>query len=189
MFQSINLQEVCNLIILISAVIIAGKNIYGFLKKPVGDLHTFALTSEEKRIKKVMEASMPDLLKQHGESVKEERKKEVEKMVTEINSNIVNTLDDKIEEVKEIQLDQDKMLKQIDDKIQLVNDAQLDVLRLSMNQIYYKYRHYKKILNCDKKAFMKLYNDYHQMGGNTWIDSLYEELKDWEIVEDADELK
>jgi len=27
------------------------------------------------------------------------------------------------------------------------------------------------------------------MGGNTWIDSLYEELKDWEIVEDADELK
>ena len=188
MFQSINLQEVCNLIILISAVIIAGKNIYGFLKKPVGDLHSYALTSEEKRIKKVIEQSMPDLLKQHDESVREYRRKEVEKMVTEINSNIVNTLDDKIEEVKEISLDQDKVLKEIKDSVTLINDAQMDVMRLNMNQIYYKYRHYKKILDCDKKAFMKLYNDYHSMGGNTWIDTLYEEVKDWEIVEDMDEL-
>ena len=186
--SGLNLQEICNIIILISAVIIAGKNIYAFLKKPVGDLHSFALTSEEKRIKRVMEQSMPELLIQHSESVKDERKKEVQEMVMEINSNIVSTLDDKIEEVKEIQLDQEKVLKDIKSSVDLINDAQMDVMRLNMNQIYYKYRHYKRILDCDKKAFIKIYTDYHSMGGNTWIDALYKEVQEWEIVEDENEL-
>jgi hypothetical protein len=43
-------------------------------------------------------------------------------------------------------------------------------MRYNMNRIYYKYQPYKKILEYDKKAFMKFYKDYHQMGGNTWID-------------------
>ena len=33
-----------------------------------------------------------------------------------------------------------------------------------MNRLYYKYRPFKKILDCDKKAFIKLYKDYHEMG-------------------------
>lgn len=188
MFSGINLQEVCNLIILISAVIIAGKNIYGFLKKPVGDLHNYALTNEEKRIKRVIENSMPELLSKHSESVKSERTAEIKQMVTEINSSITEPIDDKIEELKEITLDQGVDIKRIQDKVDLINDAQMDVMRFNMNQIYYKYRPYKKILDCDKKAFMKFYNDYHSMGGNTWIDSLYNELKEWDIVEDESEL-
>ena len=63
------------------------------------------------------------------------------------------------------------------------------MMRYDMNKIYYKYRPYKKILSADKKAFIKIYNDYKSMDGNTWIDALYAELKDWLIVEDADELK
>jgi len=46
----------------------------------------------------------------------------------------------------------------------------MDLMRYNMNRLYYKYRPHKKILDCDKKAFIKLYNDYHDMGGNTWID-------------------
>ena len=186
--SGLNLQEICNIIILISAVIIAGKNIYAFLKKPVGDLHNFALTNEEKRIKRIIENSMPELLSKHSESVKSERREEIKQMVTEINSSITEPIDDKIEELKEITLDQGVNIKRIQDKIDLISDAQMDVMRFNMNQIYYRYRPYKKILDCDKKAFMKFYNDYHSMGGNTWIDSLYGELKDWDIVEDESEL-
>ena len=61
-------------------------------------------------------------------------------------------------------------------------------MRYNMNKIYYKYRPYRKILSADKKAFIKIYNDYKSMDGNTWIDSLYAELKDWPIVEDEAEL-
>jgi len=62
------------------------------------------------------------------------------------------------------------------------------MMRYNMNKIYYKYRPYKKILSADKKAFMKIYNDYKSMDGNTWIDSLYTEVKDWPIVEEEQEL-
>ena len=188
MFSGINLQEVCNLIILISAVIIAGKNIYGFLKKPVGDLHNYALTNEEKRIKRVIENAMPELLKQHSDSLRIAQKDEIRQIVTEINSSITEPLDDKIEELKEITLDQGVDIKKIQDKVDLISEAQLDVMRFNMNQIYYRYRPYKKVLDCDKKAFMKFYHDYHCMGGNTWIDALHDELKDWPIVEDESEL-
>jgi len=36
---------------------------------------------------------------------------------------------------------------------------------------------------------MKIYTDYHSMGGNTWIDILHAEVVTWEIVEDETELK
>ena len=62
------------------------------------------------------------------------------------------------------------------------------MMRYNMNKIYYKYRPYKKILSADKKAFIKIYNDYKSMDGNTWIDSLYAEVKDWPIVEEEQEL-
>jgi len=63
------------------------------------------------------------------------------------------------------------------------------MLRYNMNRIYYKYRPYQKILDADKKAFIKLYNDYKPMGGNSWIDSLYQELVNWPIIEFEEELK
>lgn len=77
----------------------------------------------------------------------------------------------------------------ISNSMELINEAQMDVMRYNMNRIYYKYRPFKRILDCDKKAFIKFYNDYHSMGGNTWIDALYTEVITWEIVEDESELK
>ena len=71
----------------------------------------------------------------------------------------------------------------------LLNAAQMDILRYNMNRIYYKYHPYKKILSADKKAFLKLYNDYKAMKGNTWIDELYKDLETWPIVSSEEDLK
>ena len=62
-------------------------------------------------------------------------------------------------------------------------------MRYNMNKIYYKYRPFGKILSCDKKAFIKLYEDYKPMGGNTWIDTLYPEVMGWPVVDNESELK
>ena len=69
MFQGIDLQEVCNVIILVSAVIIAAKNIYGFFKKPVDGLHQKAQTAEEKHINEIVEAKVPDIVKKNQEEI------------------------------------------------------------------------------------------------------------------------
>ena len=166
MFENINLQEVCNIIILVSAVIIAVKNIYGFLKKPVDDLHGRAQTAEEKHIEEVLEKKLPE-------------------MVNDTHESIIDSL----EEIKGLVLDQQHSFDKIQKSVDLLNVSQMDLMRYNMNRLYYKYRPFKKILDCDKKAFMKLYTDYHDMGGNTWIDTLYSEVMKWQIVEDEGELK
>lgn len=166
MFQNIDLQGVCNIIIFVSAVIIAVKNIYGFLKKPVDDLHAHAQTLEEKHIEEVLEKKLPEMVNGSHESII-----------------------DSLEEIKELVLDQQHNFDKIQKSVDLLNVSQMDLMRYNMNRLYYKYRPFKKILDCDKKAFMKLYSDYHDMGGNTWIDSLYNEVMHWEIVEDETELK
>lgn len=101
----------------------------------------------------------------------------------------IDEIGNTLKEIKEINLGQEKDLKEIQSKVDLISSAQMDVMRYNMNNIYYKYRPFKKILDCDKKAFIKFYNDYHSMGGNTWIDALYQEVLTWEIIEDEKELK
>lgn len=102
---------------------------------------------------------------------------------------MLEAFDDKTEELKEIDLDQNKCIQRIQTSIDRLNESQLDTMRYNMNRIYYKYQPYKKILDYDKKAFMKFYTDYHEMGGNTWIDQLYNELKDWDTVKNISDLK
>lgn len=162
----INLNETANLIILISAVIVAIKTIYHFFKKPVDDITDRARKSQDQHIEQVLDEKMPKLLEKNCE-----------------------TLMASLNEIKDMTLSQEKRLIDIQKSIDLLNVSQLDMLRYNMNRIYYKYRPYKKILDADKKAFIKLYNDYKEMKGNTWIDALYAELKEWPIVENEDELK
>ena len=161
-----NLNETANLIILISAVIVAIKTIYHFFKKPVDDITDRARKSQDQHIEQVLDEKMPKLLEKNCE-----------------------TLMASLNEIKDMTLSQEKRLIDIQKSIDLLNVSQLDMLRYNMNRIYYKYRPYKKILDADKKAFMKFYTDYKEMHGNTWIDSLYTELIEWSVVENESELK
>ena len=166
MWENLSVSNIANWIILVSAVIIASKNIYAFFKKPVDTIQERAKANEEKHIEEVLEEKMPKILEKNCETI--------------LGS---------INELKEMTLSQEERLINLQDSMDLMNQAQLDSLRYNMNNLYYKYRPYKKILDADKKAFMKFYKDYHSMGGNTWIDSLYEEIITWEIVESESELK
>ena len=161
----LNLNQIANIVILISAFIIAVKNIYAFLKKPVDDLKENARQDEEEHVEEILKREMPTLLKENCKT-------------------ILGSLD----ELKDMTMTQEAQLDEIQTSINLLNESQLDIMRYNMNKIYYKYRPYRKILNADKKAFIKIYRDYKSMDGNTWIDALYSELKDWPIVEDESEL-
>lgn len=187
--QNITLTEVCNIIVLISAVIIAGKNIWEFFKKPVDDLQVRANAREEEHIEEVIDRRVPELLATHSEKVKGERNHEEACRAQSIKDDIIAAVEGRIDELKNMTVEQDKQLSSLIKSMDLLTQSQMDMMRYDMNRIYYKYRQYKKILSADKKAFIKIYHDYKSMDGNTWIDALYAELKDWPIVEDWSELK
>ena len=178
------LQQICNVIVLVSAVIIAARNIYGFVKAPVDHISRASLRREEERIKAVLEQQIPELFNKQAES----QNKVYQANFAELNE-VIGSLQESLDEIKQITIENNKDLKGVQTTLSLLTSAQLDCLRYNMNCIYYKYRPYNSILSCDKKAFIKFYDDYHEMGGNTWIDALYTEVKDWHIVEDENELK
>ena len=186
--QGINLTEICNVVVLISAVIIAGKTIYGFFKQPVDDLAAKANAKEEEHIEEVIDRRVPELLATHSEKVKGERNHEEACRAQSIKDDIIAAVDDRLDELKNMTVEQDKQLSSIRKSMDLLTQSQMDMMRYDMNKIYYKYHSYKKILSADKKAFIKIYNDYKLMDGNTWIDALYNELIEWPIVEDQSEL-
>ena len=109
-------------------------------------------------------------------------------MVEDIKLGVLEVVNSKIEELKEMTQMQQDQLEYLQESVDLLNLSQMDLMRYNMNALYYKYRPFHKILDVDKKAFIKFYNDYHTMGGNTWIDELYKEVITWPIVEDESEL-
>ena len=161
-----DLNEIANIVVLISAVIIAIKTIYAFFKQPVDQITEKSHKEEEKRIESVLEKKIPGLL--------------------EKNQSI---LMDSLDELKSLTLNQEERLTKVQNSIDQLYLAQKDMLRYDMNRIYYKYHPYKKILDADKKAFLKLYDDYKSMKGNTWIDELHKDLETWPIVASEAELK
>lgn len=167
---NLNLNETANLIILISAVIIAAKNIWAFIKQPVDAAGKKIKLNSAKHIEEVLDAKLDE-------------------KIPELMSRNCDVLMASLNEIKELNVNQEEQLQDLQKSMNLLNISQLDMLRYSMNRIYYKYRPYKKILAADKKAFMKFYTDYKEMHGNTWIDTLYTELVEWPVVENQEELE
>ena len=65
----LNLNQIANIVILISAFLIAVKNIYAFLKKPVDDLKENARQDEEEHVEEILKREMPDLLKENCKTI------------------------------------------------------------------------------------------------------------------------
>lgn len=180
----LSLQEICNIIVLISAVIVAVKTIYNFFKAPVDKMSKSAIAREELRIKQVIENVIPDLITEQAKVYVAEYKAQLGELYDSITM-----IPESLAELKNAAQNTHHDIQELQQSMKLMNAAQLDTLRYNMNRIYAKYRPYHKIVSYDKKAFIKFYEDYHSMGGNTWIDALYSELKDWNVVEDETELK
>lgn len=55
-------------------------------------------------------------------------------------------------------------------------------LRSEMLRIYYKNHDKKAIRQYEYQNFVELHEAYKALNGNSFIDEIYEKIKDWEIV-------
>ena len=55
-------------------------------------------------------------------------------------------------------------------------------LRSEMLRIYYHNREQRKIRQYEYEHFVMLYEAYKALKGNSFIDRIYDEVKEWEIV-------
>ena len=55
-------------------------------------------------------------------------------------------------------------------------------LRSEMLRIYYHNRERRQIRQYEYENFVMLYEAYKALKGNSFIDKIYDEVKDWEII-------
>ena len=55
-------------------------------------------------------------------------------------------------------------------------------LRSEMLRIYYHNHQLSEIRQYEYENFVALYEAYKALGGNSFIDEIYEKIKDWEII-------
>jgi len=63
-----------------------------------------------------------------------------------------------------------------------VREGQKCLLRSEMLHTYYKHREEQRMRQYEYENFIFLYEAYKALGGNSFIDHIYGEVKDWEVV-------
>lgn len=63
-----------------------------------------------------------------------------------------------------------------------VNNGTKCLLRSEMLRIYYRHRDAREIRQYELENFIYLYEAYKKLKGNSFIDRIYDEVKDWKVV-------
>lgn len=105
--------------------------------------------------------------------------------MNELKNSIAETIDGKFEDLKEIVLDQGTEIKEIKNTLEKVKESSKDVLRIRMNEIYYRYLPFRKICDSDKQLFDSLYTDYASLEGNSGWKKMNQVVQGWTVVDDG----
>ena len=63
-----------------------------------------------------------------------------------------------------------------------VREGQRCLLRSDILNVYYKYREKKMIRQYEYENVVLLYKAYKALGGNTFVDHIYNEINEWEVI-------
>lgn len=66
--------------------------------------------------------------------------------------------------------------------IRKINAGQRCLLRSEMLRIYYHHRESQKIRQYEYENFTHLYHAYKALKGNSFIDKIYSELQEWDVI-------
>jgi len=105
----------------------------------------------------------------------EEEKKQLKETIKEVIEPILS-------EIKERDSEQDK-------KLTCLIHSSNDMMRAEIVKIYYRYLPYKKMLQYSRELLNKLFHDYHDQGGNSFIEDMYNEMKTWPVVNTEKDLR
>lgn len=60
------------------------------------------------------------------------------------------------------------------------------ILRSNMLQIYYRYENQEQIPQYQYENFVQMYEAYKSLKGNSFVDKIYKDIQEWEVVSKSD---
>lgn len=104
-------------------------------------------------------------------------------IIKPIRHGIADIINKKVEETEN-----KTIIKEIRDTLQthiekdeIVNESTLALLRDNITKKYYRYLDKREMPSYERENLIKQYDIYHKMHGNSYIDIVYEEMKEWKV--------
>lgn len=85
------------------------------------------------------------------------------------------------EEAKAANQELEDDIKNVKEKLESNEQTTIAMIRHEITETYYKYRDNKKLPSNVKEDVLSLYERYEKLGGNSFVHSLIDEVKTWEI--------
>lgn len=164
---------ICNAIVLISAVLIAIKTIAEMVGKPIRLIKRKNDTEFKEKVISILDEILPDILLKHDLEIREKYKADREAYLKDIKEAVVKDIGQKLSQV-------DNLAQQY---VSLEISAK-DVLREKIVCLYENNKDTRKLRYFEKHALEQYHKDYKKMGGNSYIDTIYDRMLTWEVEPD-----
>lgn len=172
-----SVSQICDIIILVSALCIAFTNIYNFFAKPTSKLKKKKSEELQAQISDTLEEKLPDILLEHDLETRQKYLNDRQQYLNEIKTEVLTDVKEILDDIYKLNLEQNESIKTL-------SQGNKDMLRQRIMDIYYTYREEKRLPIHKKEALDELYKDYKAEGGNSYIDKYYNRMKTWEVYDD-----
>ena len=170
-------SQICDIIILVSALCIAFTNIYNFFAKPTSKLKKKKSEELQTQISDTLDEKLPDILLEHDLETRQKYLNDRQQYLNEIKTEVLTDVKEILDDIYNLNLEQNESIKTL-------SQGNKDMLRQRIMDIYYTYREEKRLPIHKKEALNELYKDYKAEGGNSYIDKYHNRMKTWEVYDD-----
>lgn len=155
-----SISVICDVIILVGAVVVAITNIWKFFARPAEKM-------KEKYDEETTAHFRESLVKELPQAINEQ------KISDTLLQNIMPALDN-IRQMNETQ----------NDKIEILMTSSRDILREKIMTLYYLHKKDKVLHFYEREALDQYYKDYKAEGGNSYIDKYFARMEKWEVLDE-----
>ena len=173
----LSFSQICDTIVLVSAMCIAFTNIYNFFAKPTSKLKKKRTEEIQEQISDTLDEKLPEILLEHDLETRQKYLSDRQNYLNEIKTEVLTDVKDMLDSIYKLNLEQNESIKTL-------FQGNKDMLRQRIMDIYYTYRDEKKLPIHKKEALNELYKDYKAEKGNSYIDKYYNRMKLWEVYDD-----
>lgn len=171
-----DLQNICNVIIIIGAVVVAIKNIAEWFGKPIRLFKKKTDANFEEKVVTIIKREMPEILYEHDVEVRKRYLADRQNYLLEIKNEVLREVKGELGQVATLTT-----------QYEALAISAKDVLREKIMQVYFKNRRDRTMTFHEKEALDQYYKDYKAIKGNSYIDRYYNRMKLWDVIPDEDE--
>ena len=167
------IQLICNGIILISAVIIATKNIAEMLGKPIKLVKKKSDIEFKYKVLAILNEILPKRFEEHDLETRERYLADRQAYLEEIKKAVIKEIRGELMQVQDL-------TKQY----QALEISAKDVLREKIVCLYENNKDRRCLRYFERQALKQYYKDYKAMNGNSYIDLIYSRMETWDTEDD-----